>query len=109
MMAMFKDQLTLDSMDRPQLVGMCQFTGLRHFGPDALLRWTLRTHLRQLRNDDKDILWEGVGSLTEEELRSAMRRRGMPIKKAEEGGSGAGACAPLAECTHLMRPSSPPD
>lgn len=80
MMAMFKDQLTLDSMDRPQLVSMCQFMGLQHFGPDGLLRWTLRTRMRQLRNDDKDILWEGVSALTKDELRHAMRARGLPTK-----------------------------
>ena len=40
----------------------------------------LNTKLRQLRNDDKDIMWEGVESLTSEELRAAMRARGLPTR-----------------------------
>jgi len=78
MMALFKDTLTIDAMDRPMLVSMCQFMGLNSFAPDGLLRWTLRAKLRQLRNDDKDIMWEGVGSLTDDELRAALRNRGLP-------------------------------
>ena len=57
---------------------MCDFMGLRSFGPDALLRFTLRSKLRELRSDDKDILWEGVGTLTQDELDVALRARGLP-------------------------------
>eukprot|EP00908_Phaeocystis_cordata_P017887 Transcript_29257.p1 GENE.Transcript_29257~~Transcript_29257.p1 ORF type:complete len:497 (-),score=264.28 Transcript_29257:159-1649(-) len=78
MMTYFKDHLTLDSLSRPQLVMMCQFMGMPHFAPDALLRFQLRQVLKRITADDKEILWEGVHTLTEKELREALRARGMP-------------------------------
>jgi len=84
MMALFKDHLTLDVMTRRQLVSLCEFLGLRAFAPDPVLRFQLRTKLRQLRNDDKDIMWEGVESLSSEELRAALRARGMPTRNLDD-------------------------
>ena len=54
---------------------MCQFMGLPAFAPDALLRFQLRTALKRITSDDKDILWEGVHSLNEDELRQVTRTR----------------------------------
>ena len=51
--------------------------GLNHFGTDALLRFQLQNKVRQIKSDDKMILWEGVSSLTPEELRQACADRGM--------------------------------
>ena len=79
-MGLFRNQLTLDALNRRQLVSMCQFLEMRHFGPNALLRFRLGMRLRQLRKDDKDILWEGVSSLTKDEVVAAMRARGLPTK-----------------------------
>jgi LETM1 and EF-hand domain-containing protein 1, mitochondrial len=36
---LFRDELTLGNVSRPQLVIMCQFMGLNSFGTDALLRY----------------------------------------------------------------------
>lgn len=36
---MFKDELTLGNISRPQLVTMCQFMGLVPYGSDAFLRF----------------------------------------------------------------------
>ncbi len=36
---LFKDELTLSNISRPQLVTMCQFMGLVPFGTDAFLRF----------------------------------------------------------------------
>lgn len=74
---LFKDELTLSNISRPQLVTMCQFMGLVPFGTDAFLRFQLRTKLKSLKEDDKRILWEGVDSLTHQELRDACQERGM--------------------------------
>ena len=54
---------------------MCHFMGLPAFAPDALLRFQLRTALKRITSDDKDILWEGVHSLNEDELRQVTRTR----------------------------------
>ena len=38
---------------------MAQFLNMNHFAPTALLRFQIRQRLRRLRNEDKEILWEG--------------------------------------------------
>ncbi len=39
MARLFKDELTLANIPRPQLVSMCQFMGLSPYGADAFLRF----------------------------------------------------------------------
>jgi LETM1 and EF-hand domain-containing protein 1 len=74
---LFRDELTLDTMSRPLLVNMCKLMGLSSFGADALLRYQLRSQVRAIRNDDKDIRFEGIDSLSLEELKQACCDRGM--------------------------------
>ncbi|CAD7705180.1 unnamed protein product [Ostreobium quekettii] len=74
---LFNDELTLDNLDRVQLVSMCQFVGLSPFGTDSFLRARLRAHLGYIKRDDSVIRSEGVDALTEDELRQASRARGM--------------------------------
>ncbi|KAJ1433178.1 LETM1-like protein-domain-containing protein [Ochromonadaceae sp. CCMP2298] len=74
---LFKDELTLNNVMRPQLVSMCQYMGLQPYGADSFLRFQLRNKLRVLQEDDKRILWEGIDSLNTVELRDACRERGM--------------------------------
>ncbi|PRW58330.1 LETM1 and EF-hand domain-containing mitochondrial [Chlorella sorokiniana] len=74
---LFNDELTLDNLERVQLVSLCRFVGIQPFGTDAFLRSRLRRHLMEIKEDDQDIQEEGVDSLTEDELRQACRARGM--------------------------------
>ena len=74
---LFKDELTLANISRPQLVTMCRYMNLQPYGADAILRFQLRTKLRSLKEDDRRILWEGINTLTTEELREACQERGM--------------------------------
>ena len=60
-----------------QLINMCKYMGIPHYGSDALLQFQLRYKIRSLREDDQRILWEGIDSLTKMELREACRERGM--------------------------------
>jgi len=73
----FEDNLTLDNMERMQLIPMCRYMGVPPYGNDNLLRFQLRHKIRLLREDDQRILWEGIDSLTKMELREACRERGM--------------------------------
>ena len=41
-------------------------------------RRSLRQKLNKLRSEDKEIMWEGVDTLTEKELRQDLRARGLP-------------------------------
>jgi len=74
---LFNDELTLDNLERVQLVSLCRFVGIQPFGTDAFLRSRLRSHLQEIKEDDREIQDEGLESLTEDELRQACRARGM--------------------------------
>jgi LETM1 and EF-hand domain-containing protein 1 len=75
--SLFENKLTLDNLDRPQLVGLCKLLGISTIGPDYYLRFSLHLKLRNLEADDKLIEDEGIDNLTTEELQAACRDRGM--------------------------------
>ncbi|KAJ5714865.1 LETM1 domain-containing protein mdm28 [Penicillium malachiteum] len=73
----FKDDLTLDNLSRPQLVAICRYMNLNTFGTDAMLRYTIRHRMRQIKRDDRAIFYEGVDSLSVPELQMASASRGI--------------------------------
>jgi len=73
----FKDDLTLDNLSRPQLVGMCRYMNLNTFGTDMMLRYQIRHRMRQIKRDDRAISFEGVDSLSVPELQMACASRGL--------------------------------
>lgn len=73
----FKDDLTLDNLSRPQLVAICQYMNLNSFGTDAMLRYNIRHRMRQIKRDDRAIFYEGVESLSVPELQMACASRGI--------------------------------
>lgn len=73
----FKDDLTLDNLSRPQLVGMTKYMNLSSFGTDTLLRYQIRHRMRQIKRDDRAIAFEGVESLSVPELQMAAASRGL--------------------------------
>ncbi|RKF74298.1 LETM1 domain-containing protein mdm28, mitochondrial [Golovinomyces cichoracearum] len=73
----FKDDLTLDNLSRPQLVGMCRYMNLNTFGTDMMLRYQIRHRMRQIKRDDRAISFEGVDSLSVPELQVACMSRGL--------------------------------
>ncbi|KAK3047375.1 LETM1 domain-containing protein ylh47 [Extremus antarcticus] len=74
---LFKDDLTLDNLSRPQLVGICTYMNLSTFGTDTMLRYQVRHRMRQIKRDDKAISYEGVESLSVPELQTASAARGL--------------------------------
>jgi len=73
----FKDDLTLDNLSRPQLVGMCRYMNLNTFGTDMMLRYQIRHRMRQIKRDDRAISFERVDSLSVTELQMACASRGL--------------------------------
>lgn len=73
----FKDDVTLDNLSRPQLVGMCRYMNLNTFGTDGMLRYQVRHRMRQIKRDDRAISFEGVDSLSVPELQVACLSRGL--------------------------------
>lgn len=84
--SLFNDELTLDNLDRVQLVSMCQLLGIPPFGTDSFLKNRLRSHLETIKQDDTMIKAEGLDSLTDEELRTACKVRGMKAAYGEGAG-----------------------
>ncbi|XP_068220539.1 mitochondrial proton/calcium exchanger protein isoform X2 [Palaemon carinicauda] len=74
---LFEDEITLDSLSRPQLVALCQLLEMQPFGTNNFLRFQLRMKLRTLAADDKIIQVEGIESMAVWELQQACRARGM--------------------------------
>ncbi len=73
----FKDDLTLDNLSRPQLVAMTKYMNLSGFGTDMMLRYQIRHRMRQIKRDDRAISFEGVDSLSVPELQMACASRGL--------------------------------
>ncbi|ESZ99010.1 hypothetical protein SBOR_0668 [Sclerotinia borealis F-4128] len=73
----FKDDMTLDNLSRPQLVGMCRYMNLNTFGTDTMLRYQIRHRMRQIKRDDRAISFEGVETLSVPELQVACLNRGL--------------------------------
>ncbi|XP_043670521.1 mitochondrial proton/calcium exchanger protein [Vespula pensylvanica] len=85
----FEDEITLDSLSRPQLIALCRVLDVQTLGTTNFLRFLLRMRLRSLAADDKLIQKEGIDSLTRSELQQACRARamrayGLPDAKLKE-------------------------
>lgn len=74
---LFEDEITLDSLTRPQLLALCRVLEANTIGTTNLLRFQLRMKLRSLAADDRIIQKEGIDALNLSELQSACRARGM--------------------------------
>jgi len=73
----FKDDITLDNLSRPQLVGMCRYMNLNTYGTDMMLRYQIRHRMRQIKRDDRAISFEGVETLSVPELQHSCASRGI--------------------------------
>ncbi|XP_032869738.1 LETM1 domain-containing protein LETM2, mitochondrial [Amblyraja radiata] len=74
---LFEDELTLEHLNRPQLVALCRLLELQPIGTNNLLRFQLQMELRFIKADDEMIAQEGCEVLTVSELQTACRARGM--------------------------------
>lgn len=74
---LFDDDITLENLSRPQLVGMCRYMNLNAFGTDNFLRHTIRSRLAHINRDDHYIRAEGVESLSDAEATHACISRGI--------------------------------
>ncbi|KAJ7305197.1 hypothetical protein JRQ81_011105 [Phrynocephalus forsythii] len=74
---LFEDELTLEHLERPQLVILCKLLELQPIGTNNLLRFQLLMKLRSIKTDDEMIAKEGVNGLSVSELQGACRTRGM--------------------------------
>ncbi|KAI8847845.1 LETM1-like protein-domain-containing protein [Chytridium lagenaria] len=73
----FENELTLNSLSRPQLVSMARYMNTNAFGTDAFLRHQIDNRLKYLKTDDLVIQKEGVESLSLQELQQVCQSRGI--------------------------------
>ena len=51
--ALFENEITLDNLQRPQLIALCQLLELQPMGTNNFLRFQIRMQLRSLKADDR--------------------------------------------------------
>lgn len=74
---LFQDDLILDNSPRDILTAMAKFISLRPYGSDQILRYRIRHKLLKIKADDQLIDYDGVDSLTTQELQVACASRGI--------------------------------
>ena len=79
---LFKDDLILDNCSRSILTAMAKFINLRPYGSDQILRYRIRHKMLKIKADDRLIDYEGVDSLTTQELQVACASRGIKTYSA---------------------------
>lgn len=74
---MFKDDMVLDNLSRPQLIAMARYMNMQAMGTNVIIRYQIRHRMRQIKRDDRAIDYEGIESLTVPEVQSACASRGI--------------------------------
>jgi LETM1 and EF-hand domain-containing protein 1 len=74
---MFREDIVLDNLSRPQLVAMAKYMNIHPYGTNLMLRYSIRHRMRQIKRDDRAIDYEGIESLSVPELQSACASRGI--------------------------------
>lgn len=74
---LLKQEFVLDKMNLETLQVMCKLLGIRPFSLHSHVVLQLRHHLLKIQREDQMIRWEGVESLTVDELSEACRDRAM--------------------------------
>ncbi|EGV64403.1 hypothetical protein PSN45_003714 [Yamadazyma tenuis] len=82
---LFKNDQVLDNLSRPQLLAMAKYMNITPFGTDSILRYQIRHTLLNIIKDDKAIDYEGVESLTIQELKYACQQRGIKTVNVSPG------------------------
>ncbi|KAJ9463475.1 Mitochondrial distribution and morphology protein 38 [Diplonema papillatum] len=83
LLPLFKEDLGLSKMRRPQLIAMCKLLETPHlpFGSEESMRIGLRMHLRKLKTDDMMIAAEGIEALSDKEVTQACKMRAIKVPK----------------------------
>ena len=75
---LFQDEFQLEHMPMKHLESICYIIGLDPYPFRTHVILQLKRYIGQIKREDRNISWEGIDSLTREEVVEANRRRGMP-------------------------------
>jgi LETM1 and EF-hand domain-containing protein 1 len=76
--SLFQSELKLDNMPMKNLEAICYIIGLEPYPFRSHVILQLKRYIGKVKREDRNISWEGIDSLTRDELIEANRRRGMP-------------------------------
>ena len=76
--SLFQSELKLENMPMKHLEAICYIIGLEPYPFRSHVILQLKRYMGQVKREDRNISWEGIDSLSREELIEANRRRGMP-------------------------------
>eukprot|EP00921_Rhytidocystis_pertsovi_P002247 GHVQ01003847.1.p2 GENE.GHVQ01003847.1~~GHVQ01003847.1.p2 ORF type:complete len:360 (+),score=89.68 GHVQ01003847.1:1601-2680(+) len=74
---LFKEQFVMEKMSLQTLQLVCRLLGIEPYKSHSHVVLQLRRHLMMTKREDREIMWEGVHSLSHEELVEACKERGM--------------------------------
>ena len=73
----FRDSLTLDSLERQQLIAICKILNIRPIGVTNILRFQIKLRMRKIKAEDEMIRQEGeISNLDDSDLQTLVRERG---------------------------------
>ncbi|KAK8820577.1 hypothetical protein WA577_006637, partial [Blastocystis sp. JDR] len=73
----FSDEIIVDYLDKAQLTSIAKYMNVLTLGGDELTRVALRTKVRRIVKEDRQLYFEGVAGLTRNELVQCCEERGM--------------------------------
>jgi LETM1 and EF-hand domain-containing protein 1 len=76
--SLFQSEFKLDHMPLKHLEAICYIIDLKPYPFRSHVVMQLKRYMGQIKREDRNISWEGIDSLSKEELVEANRRRGMP-------------------------------
>ncbi|CBZ51015.1 hypothetical protein NCLIV_040900 [Neospora caninum Liverpool] len=74
---LFKEEFVLEKLDLQTLQVMCQLLGIQPYGLRSHVVLQLRYHLNHIHREDREFMWEGVDTLSHDELVEACKDRAM--------------------------------
>ncbi len=83
---LFPDAIVVDYLDRAQLTSIAKYMGVMTMGGEEMTRIGLKTRLRSIVKEDRELYFEGLQGLTRAELSQCCEMRGLPsdgLLKAE--------------------------
>ncbi|KEP60170.1 UNVERIFIED_CONTAM: LETM1 family protein [Hammondia hammondi] len=74
---LFKEEFVLEKLDLQTLQVMCKLLGIQPYGLRSHVVLQLRYHLNHIHREDREFMWEGVETLSHDELVEACKDRAM--------------------------------
>ena len=82
--SLFQTEFKLENMPMKHLESICYIIGLDPYPFRTHVILQLKRYIGEIKREDRNISWEGIDSLSREEVIEANRRRGMPHEEGRD-------------------------